>query len=84
MTITGESLLIKIEARISVLLGTSTPKDDLQNMYRLQKEHTPHLSQVEAQDYVIMGLVETHDDHELDHLWYQYKSQLEESSTEAA
>lgn len=84
MATSNQSLLLKIEQRVSTLLKTKTPKEDLQDMYRLQKEHTPHLTQEEAEDYVILGLIETHKDHELDHLWYQYKNALEEGVTEAA
>lgn len=84
MANSNQELIAKIEARVSTLLSTNSPKEDLQNMYRLQQEHAPHLTKSEAEDYVILGLIETHNDHELDHLWYQYKNQSEEGVTEAA
>lgn len=84
MTKNSEQLMSKIEARVSVILGTKTPKEDLDNMCRLQREHTPHLTRNEAEEYVIQGLIETYRDHELDHLWYQFKNISEEKSVEAA
>ena len=41
MTIENENLMNKIEERVSVILNTSTPKEDLQVMYKLQREHAP-------------------------------------------
>lgn len=84
MAISTEILMQKIEARVAYLLKTESPKEDLENMYRLQKEHHPHLSREQAEDYVILGLVETHKDHELDHLWYQYKNLTEKSDSAVA
>jgi hypothetical protein len=74
----------QIEQRVSQLINSSDPKQDLQNMCRLQIEHAPHLTQTEAKDYVILGLIESHKDHELDHLWYQFKNLSEETTEEAA
>ncbi len=84
MAYNSNELMKQIEKRISHLTESSDPKKELQNMCRLQIEHTPHLSQTEAKDYVILGLIESHKDHELDHLWYQFKNLAEESSEEAA
>lgn len=84
MAYNSNELMEKIETRVSHLINSQNPKTDLEDMYRLQREHTPHLSQSEAQDYVIQGLIEIHKDHELDHLWYQFKNLSEQSSEEAA
>jgi hypothetical protein len=66
-------MMKKVEERVGQLLNTKTPKEDLENMCKLQKEHSPNLTDSEAKDYVIHGLVKTYDDHELDNLWYQAK-----------
>jgi hypothetical protein len=84
MTNKSNELMNKIEMRVSHLINTKDPAGDLKDMYRLQMEHTPNLTHSEAQDYVIQGLIEIHKDHELDHLWYQFKNTSEESSEEAA
>ena len=84
MAYNSNELMNKIESRVSHLIKCKDVKQDLQDMCRLQIEHAPHLTKEEAKDYVIMGLIETHKDHELDHLWYQFKNLTEESSEEAA
>lgn len=74
MAYSSTELMTMIEKRVSNILNSEKPKQELEIMFRLQQEHSPHLTQTEAEDYVIQGLVQTYNDHELDHLWYQFKN----------
>lgn len=84
MNDSAEVLMKKIEERISFLLKTKNPKKEFQTMCELQKEHGPHLTKSEAEDYVIEGLVKVYNDRELDHLWYQFKNTRATPQTQAA
>ena len=69
-----QTLSPEIYARIANLLQTKSPEKDLELFCSHQKELTPHLSDTEVLNYVIMTMVENHNDQMLDFLWSDWKA----------
>lgn len=62
----------KVLDRLAVLLKTGYPEHELSMMAELQREMQPHLSEQVSFDLVILGIIKTYEDYDLDFYWSQY------------
>lgn len=63
---------MKVMERLSYLLQTDDPENELSLMAELQREMQPHLSEQVSFDLVVLGIIKTYEDHDLDYWWTEY------------
>ena len=75
---------LKVLQRLSLLLQTDDPENELSIMAELQREMQPHLSEQVSFDLVVLGIIKTYEDHDLDYWWTEYIHQREQTNYKKA
>ncbi|MGB0453586.1 MAG: hypothetical protein ACPGJV_07705 [Bacteriovoracaceae bacterium] len=63
--------------RLSMILQTRDPESEMSVLAELQQEMQPHLSMQAAYDLVIIGIIKTYEDYDLDFWWSKYVEERE-------
>lgn len=71
---------MKVMERLSYLLQTEDPENELSLMAELQREMQPHLSEQVSFDLVVLGIIKTYEDHDLDYWWTEYIHMREQAN----